>query len=67
MSTPRLEGMHAATASTVGWFQAHAAGGGAECLFCGQPAGVFKPLNEGTLATLKRLWWCRPYETAWVA
>jgi hypothetical protein len=67
MSTPRLEGMHAATASTVGWFQAHAAGGGAECLFCGQPAGAFKPLNEGTLATLKRLWWCRPYETACVA
>jgi hypothetical protein len=65
MSTPRLEGMHAATASTVGWIEAHAAG--PECLFCDQPAWVFKPLREGTLATLKRLWWCQPCETTWVA
>ena len=46
MSTPRLEGMHAATASTVGWIEAHA--GGPECLFCDQPAWAFKPLSEGT-------------------
>jgi hypothetical protein len=65
MSTPRLEGMHAATASTVGWIEAHAAG--PECLFCDQPAWAFKPLREGTLATIKRLWWCRPCETTWVA
>ena len=30
-------------------------------------AGAFKPLDEGSLATLKRLWWCRPCETTWVA
>jgi hypothetical protein len=24
-------------------------------------------LNEGALTTLKRLWWCRPCETTWVA
>jgi hypothetical protein len=65
MSTPRLEGMHAATASTVGWIKAHAAG--LEWLFCDQPAWAFKPLREGTLATLKRLWWCQPCETTWVA
>jgi hypothetical protein len=58
--------MHAATASTTGWIEAHA-GGGPECLFCGHPAGAFKPLNQGTLVTLKRLWWCRPCETTWVA
>jgi hypothetical protein len=64
--TPRLEGMHAATASTTGWIEGPA-GGGPECLFCGDPAGAFKPLNEGTLTTIKRLWWCRPCETTWVA
>ena len=63
--TPRLEGMHAATASTTGWIEARA-GGGPECLFCGEPAGAFKPLDRGSLTTLKRLWWCRPCETTWV-
>ena len=63
--TPRLEGMHAATASITGWIEAHAAGG-PECLFCGEPAEAFKPLDRGALATLKRLWWCRPCETTWV-
>jgi hypothetical protein len=65
VSTPRLEGMHAATASTAGWIEAHAAG--PACLFCDQPAWAFKPLSEGALATLKRLWWCQPCETTWVA
>jgi hypothetical protein len=37
MSTPRLEGIHAATASTVGWIKAHAAG--LEWLFCDQRRG----------------------------
>jgi hypothetical protein len=64
--TPRLEGMHAATASTTGWIQARA-DGGPECLFCGEPARAFKPLDQGSLATLKRLWWCRPCETTGVA
>jgi hypothetical protein len=41
--------------------------GGPECLFCGEPARAFKPLDQGTLTTLKRLWWCRPCETTWVA
>jgi hypothetical protein len=49
----------------VGWVEAPAAG--PACLFCDQPAWVFKPLSEGTLATLKRLWWCQPCETTWVA
>jgi hypothetical protein len=57
----RLEGMHAATASTVGWIEA-SVDGGPECLFCGEPARAFKPL-----AMSKRLWWCRPCETTWVA
>jgi hypothetical protein len=65
-TTPRLEGMHAATSSTTGWIEA-AAGGGPECLFCGRPAGRYKPLNEGTLTSLRKLWWCRPCETTWVA
>ena len=64
--TPKLEGMHAATASTTGWIKAHA-GTGPECLFCDRPAWAFKPLNQGTLTTLKRLWWCPPCETTWVA
>jgi hypothetical protein len=64
--TPRLEGMHAATASTTGWIDAGAAAG-PECLFCGKAARRFKPLDEGSVATLKRLWWCRPCETTWVA
>ena len=64
--TPRLEGMPAATASTRGWIEARV-DGGPECLFCGQPARAFKPLDQGSLATLKRLWWCRPCETTWVA
>jgi hypothetical protein len=64
--TPRLEGMHAATASMTGWIEAGTDGGPA-CMFCGEPAGSFKPLSEGSLATLKRLWWCGPCETTWVA
>lgn len=58
---PRLEGIHALTASTTGWIEASAPGGPA-CLFCGEPARAFKPLT-----TLKRLWWCQPCETTWVA
>jgi hypothetical protein len=65
-TTPRLEGMHAATATTTGWIEA-AAGTGPACLFCGDPAGRYKPLNEGTLTSLRKLWWCRPCETTWVA
>jgi hypothetical protein len=49
-----------------GWIEARA-DGGPDCLFCGEPARAFKPLDQGTLATLKRLWWCRPCETTWVA
>ena len=64
--TPRLEGMHAATASAVGWIRT-SGDAGPECLFCGRPARVYKPLDEGSLASLKRLWWCRPCETTWVA
>jgi hypothetical protein len=63
---PRLEGMHAATASITGWIQA-GMGGAPACLFCGEPAGSYKPLGEGSPVTLKRLWWCRPCETTWVA
>jgi hypothetical protein len=57
--------MHSATASTTGWIEVRA-GGGPECLFCGEPAGSFKPLDQGWRTTLKRLWWCRPCETTWV-
>jgi hypothetical protein len=64
-SRPRLEGMHAATASTTGWIEAQL--GGPECLFCGEAPRAFKPLDEGSLTTLKRLWWCQPCETTWVA
>jgi hypothetical protein len=63
--TPKLEGMHAATASLAGWIEARP--GGPECLFCGEPARRFKPLDEGSFVKLKRLWWCRPCETTWVA
>jgi hypothetical protein len=59
----RLEGMHAATASSVGWIQASVLDASA-CLFCDEPAGAYKPLY---LTTLKRLWWCQPCETTWVA
>jgi len=48
------------------WIQARA-DAGPECLFCGEPARAFKPLDPASLATLKRLWWCRPCETTWVA
>jgi hypothetical protein len=57
----RLEGMHAATASAVGWIEDRG-DGGPECLFCAKPARTFKPLP-----TRERLWWCRPCETTWVA
>jgi hypothetical protein len=66
-TTPRLEGMHAATATTTGWIEAAAPDGGPECLFCGAPAGRYKPLYEGTPTSLRKLWWCRPCETTWVA
>jgi hypothetical protein len=65
-TTPRLEGMHAATATTTGWIEV-AADGGPECFFCGDPAGRYKPLNQGALTSLRKLWWCRPCETTWVA
>jgi hypothetical protein len=65
-TTPRLEGMHAATATMAGWIEV-AAGGGPECFFCGDRALRYKPLNEGTATTLRKLWWCRPCETTWVA
>ncbi|HEV2871671.1 MAG TPA: hypothetical protein VG409_09625 [Actinomycetota bacterium] len=65
-TSPRLEGMHAATATTTGWIEA-AAEGGPDCFFCGDPARRYKPLNEGTLTSLRKLWWCRPCETTWVA
>ena len=65
-TTPRLEGMHAATATTTGWIEA-ATEGGPECFFCGAQARRYKPLNEGTLTSLRKLWWCRPCETTWVA
>jgi len=60
--------MHAATASTTGWIEA-STGGGSECLFCGESTRLFQPLAaaKGPLAALKRLWWCRPCETTWVA
>jgi hypothetical protein len=65
-SMPRLEGMHATTASTAGWIEA--ADGGPQCMFCGQPAWHFQPLaSSGGLNAPKRLWWCRPCETTWVA
>jgi hypothetical protein len=63
--TPRLEGMHAATASTTGWIETNAVHG-PQCLFCGEPAGAFKPLGRGWSSSVKRLWWCRPCETTWV-
>jgi hypothetical protein len=62
---PRLEGMHAATASTMGWIE-NRAGHGSPCLFCGNPAGAFKPLDQGWGHFVQRLWWCRPCETTWV-
>jgi hypothetical protein len=61
----RLEGMHAATASTTGWIEIRAVQG-SQCLFCGRPAGAFKPLDQRWSSSLKRLWWCRPCETTWV-
>jgi hypothetical protein len=62
---PRLEGMHAATASRTGWIETDV-GQGSRCLFCGDPAGVFKPLDRGWSSSVKRLWWCRPCKTTWV-
>ena len=43
-TTPRLEGMHAATASTTGWLEA-TAGGGPDCFFCGDPARRYLPVD----------------------
>jgi hypothetical protein len=50
-----LNGMHAATTSTVGWIQMHDAG--PECFFCGQPASLFKPVDRGPRRVSGRLWW----------
>ncbi|HEY2958973.1 MAG TPA: hypothetical protein VGM21_12320 [Actinomycetota bacterium] len=61
----QLEGMHAATASMTGWIE-NRAGQGSPCLFCGDPAGAFKPLGMGWTHFVQRLWWCRPCETTWV-
>jgi hypothetical protein len=63
--TPRLEGMHAATASTTGWIETNAVHG-PQCLFSGDPAGAFQPLHQGWNSSFKRLWWCRPCETTWI-
>ena len=63
--TPRLEGMHAATASMTGWME-NRASHGPLCLFCGNPAGAFKPLDQGWSHFIQRLWWCRRCETTWV-
>jgi hypothetical protein len=65
-SNLRLEGMHAATTSTIGWIEDRT-GNGSACMFCSEPATVFKPLNRGSLSTLRRLWWCPPCETTWEA
>jgi hypothetical protein len=64
-TTPRLEGMHAATATTTDGSRRRRQR--PACLFCGDPARRYKPLNEGTLTSLRKLWWCRPCETTWVA
>jgi hypothetical protein len=61
----QLEGMHAATASTTGWIE-NRTGRGSTCLFCGNPASAFKPLDYGWAHFVQRLWWCRPCETTWV-
>ena len=63
---PRLEGMHAETASAAGWIEA-AADGGPPCLFCGDRPRAFKPLDGGWLTSRRRLWWCPPCETTWAA
>ena len=52
--TPRLEGMHAATASTTGWIETNAVHG-PQCLFWGDPAGAFKPLDQGWNSSLRWL------------
>jgi hypothetical protein len=66
-TTPRLEGMHAATSSGTGWIETHEVHESrSRCLFCGDPAGAFKPLAHGWASSVKRLWWCRPCETTWV-
>jgi hypothetical protein len=53
----RLEGMHAATASHVGWIET---GQGPACYFCKQPAALFKPVAKGPGGVPGRLWWCPP-------
>lgn len=63
-TTPFLVGMHAATASTTGWIGV--VDGGSECLFCGDPAPYYKPLHEGILSNIRKLWWCPPCETTWI-
>jgi hypothetical protein len=59
-----LQGMHAATASRVGWIQT--SDPGPECLFCDQPASLFKPVDGGPQSRPGRLWWCPPCDTTWV-
>ena len=58
-----LQGMHAATASTIGWIRLH--GPGPECFFCGEPASLFKPVDRGPRGRSGRLWWCPPCDTTW--
>jgi hypothetical protein len=60
----RLQDMHAATASSVGWIEA--AGGGPACFFCEQSARLFKPVDGGPHNVPGRLWWCPPCDTTWV-
>jgi hypothetical protein len=60
----RLQGMHAATTSVVGWIQSHHTG--PDCWLCGQPASLFKPVDRGPHGASGRLWWCPPCDTTWV-
>jgi hypothetical protein len=59
-----LQGMHAATASMIGWIRL--SGTGPECFFCEQPASLFKPVDRGPRRLPGRLWWCPPCDTTWV-
>ena len=60
-----LHGIHAATASNIGWIET--AGNGPACYFCERPAELFKPVDRGPGGTPGRLWWCPPCETTWMS
>lgn len=61
---PTMVGMHKLTSTTTGWIE----GEGPACDFCGSPATHFMPLATGVMnGQIKKLWWCRPCETTWVA